>query len=152
MGGNGAYNKALKRIMAKRRTHREYHDRIGGHKILLQNRNPRQVKLPVKSNSGNTIYLSGRLIGKDIVEVTTIGIYRNHNCVGQIDLKFDTEGNFIPYSKENKDSSHFHLFFTDSKTGETRRKSHDKTNTFPIDSRYSDLIQKIVNYNKQHKL
>lgn len=152
MGANSSYNKTLDRVRASKRTHQEYHDRIGGHKILLQNRKKTQIKLPVNSNSESPIYLGGRLIGKDKVEVATIGIYEKHKCVGQIDLKFDKNGNFIPYSKDNKESSHFHYFDTDAKTGEVKRKSHDKANTHPIDSKYNELIEKIVEYNKNNRL
>lgn len=154
MGGNGSYNKTLDRVKAHKRTHREYHDRIEGHKIILYNDNQGHVKLPVNSNSESTIYLGGKKIAKDKdnVEVTTIGIYEKHMCVGQIDLKFDKNGNFIPFSKENKGSSHAHYFSTDPQTGKVGRKSHDKTNTHPIDSKYNELIEKIVEYNKKHKL
>ena len=151
MGGNSSYNKTLDRVKGSKRTHQEYHDRIDGHKILLQNRNPRQVKLPVNSNTKPTIYLGGRKIDKDKVEVTSIGIYEKHKCVGQIDLKFDKNGDLIPYSKDNKGSSHFHRFSLNPKTGNVERKSHDKNNTYPIDNKYDALIRKIVDYNKKNR-
>lgn len=147
MGGNNSYNKTLDRVKGSKRTHREFHDRIDGHKILLQNRNQSQVKLPVNSNSDSPIYLGGR-INDGHIEVTTIGIYEKHKCVGQIDLKFDKNGKFIPYSKEDKGSSHFHFFSVNDKTGRVERKSHDKKNTFPIDSKYEPLINKVVEYNQ----
>lgn len=148
MGGNNSYNKTLDRVKGNKRTHQEFHDRIDGHKILLQNRNQNQVKLPVNSNSDSPIYLGGRRIDKEHVEVTTIGIYEKHKCVGQIDLKFDENGKFIPYSKEDKGSSHFHLFTVDPETGRVERKSHDNRNTFPIDDKYEALIKKVVEYNQ----
>lgn len=153
MGGNHSYNKALGRVKGSKRTHQEYHDRIGGHKILLLNANKEHSKLPMNSNSESPIYLGGQMTGKgdDKIQVTTIGIYEKHKCVGQIDLKFDKDGNFIPYSKTNKDSSHFHEFSENPETGKIGRKSHDKTNTHPINSKYDSLIQKIVDYNKKHK-
>lgn len=151
MGANGSYNKTLNRVRGNRRTHQEWYNRIDGHKILLQNRSPKQVKLPVNSNTESTIYLGARKIGKDKVEVTTIGIYENHKCVGQIDLKFDKDGNVVPYSKDNKRSSHFHEFQTDHHTGDVSRKSHDRSNIHPIDSKYDGLIQKIVDYNKRQR-
>lgn len=151
MGGNNAYNVTLDRVKGSKRTHQEYHDRIDGHKILLQNKNQNQVKLPVNSNSESPIYLAGKKVGEDKVEVTTIGIYEKHKCVGQIDLEFDKNGNLIPYSKDNKHSSHYHRFSINPKTGEVERKSHSKKNVFPIDSKYDSLIQKIVDYNKKHR-
>lgn len=151
MGGNGSFDKSLGRIRGNERTHQELNERIGGHKILLQIKNQKQVKLPVNSNSASPIYLGGRKNGQDSVEVTTIGIYEKHKCVGQIDLKFDKHGDLIPYSKDDKGSSHFHHFQENPNTGEVGRKSHDKTNTHPIDSKFDDLIHKIVEYNKKHR-
>lgn len=153
MGGNSSYNKTLDHIKGSKRTHQEYHDRIGGHKILLLNANTNHSKLPMNSNSESPIYLGGQKIpgSGDKVQVTTIGIYEKHKCVGQIDLKFDKNGNLIPFSKSNPESSHFHYFVENPKTGKVGRKSHDKTNTHLIDSKYDALIQKIVDYNKKHK-
>ena len=107
----------------------------------------------MNSNSESPIYLGGQKVSgsEDKVQVTTIGIYEKHKCVGQIDLKFDKNGNLIPFSKNNPESSHFHHFVENPKTGKVGRKSHDKTNTHPIDSKYDALIQKIVDYNKKHK-
>lgn len=150
MGGNSSYNKTLNRVKGCKRTHREYHHRIDGHKILLQNRNDKQVKLPVNSNSESPIYLCGHKTGPDSVEIKSIGIYKDHKCVVQIDLEFDKKGNLIPYSKENKKSSHLHYFNTNSKSGEVSRKTHGKDNVYPIDSKYDSLIRKIVDYNKKH--
>ena len=151
MGANGSYNKTLGRIKAIDRTHREFHDRIDGHKILLQNRNQKQVSLPVNSNSESPIYLGAKRIGNDAVEVSTIGIYENHKLVGQIDLKFDKNGDFVPYEKGNRNTSHFHYFKTDPKTGEVSRKSHDKTNTHPIDSKWLKLCHDVADYNKSQR-
>lgn len=149
MGGNSSYNKTLDRVRGKSRTHQEFHHRIEGHKILLQNKNKKQVKLPVNSNSDSPIYLLGRYNKKGEVEVVSVGIYENHKCIGQIDLKFDKDGNFIPYSKDNKNSSHFHTFPGGMSPGDVGRKSHDKSNIHPIDSKYDSLIQKIVEFNKK---
>lgn len=151
MGANGSHNKTLGRIKAKKRTHREFHDRIDGHKILLQNKNQKHVSLPVNSNSESPIYLGAKKIGNDAVEVSTIGIYENHKLVGQIDLKFDKNGDVIPYQKGNGNSSHFHYFTTDPKTGMVSRKSHDKTNTYPIDSKWHKLCNDVADYNKAQK-
>lgn len=151
MGGNGSYNKALGRVRGYRRTHKEYHARIAGHKILIQNRNPMQVKIPVNSDSDSPIYLGARKTRFGAIEITTIGIYKNHKCIGQIDLKFDKDGNFIPYSSSDKGSSHYHKFQTDEKTGTVSRKSHNKNNTFAIDSNYNELIQKIVDFNQKQR-
>lgn len=153
MGGNGSYNRMLDRIKGQSRSFHEYHDRISGHKILLFNANNNHAKLPMNSNSSSPIYLIGQKKpgSEDKVIVTTIGIYKKHKCVEQIDLKFDKAGNFIPFSKDNPASSHSHYFVENPSTGKIGRKSHDKTNTYPIQCKYNTLIQKIVEYNKGHK-
>ena len=152
MGANGSYNKTLGRIKAIDRTRREFHDRIDGHKILLLNENQEHISHPVNSNADSTVYLGAKKIGSDAVEVSTIGIYENHKLVGQIDLKFDKNGDYVPYEKgRNRNSSHFHYFKTDPKTGKVSRKSHDKTNTHPIDSKWHKLCNDVAEYNKTQK-
>ncbi len=149
MGANFSYNKTLDRVRGKSRTHQEFHQRIDGHKILLQNKNKKQVKLPVNSNSESPTYLLGRINKKGTVEIVSIGVYEKHKCTGQIDLKYDKDGSFIPYSKSDKNSSHFHNFPNGMSSGGVGRKSHDKSNIHPIDSKYNSLIQKIVEFNKK---
>lgn len=151
MGGNYSYNKTLRWVRGFKRTHHEYHDRLDGHKILLLNKNPKQVKVPVNANSESPLYLCAKQTGKDSVMITLVGIYENHKCIGQIDLKFDKDGNFIPFSSSNKNSSHFHEFHENTKTGQVGRKSHDKKNTCPIAHKYDTLIKHIEDYNKKNK-
>lgn len=62
-----------------------------------------------------------------------------------------TNGDFIPFKNNGKGSSHYHIFPQDAKTGEISRISGDKKNHHPIDSKYDDLIKKIVVYNKSHR-
>lgn len=150
MGGNNSYNKTLNRVKGSKRTHQEFHHRIDGHKILLQNKNQKQVKIPVNSNSESPIYLCGRRRKSDgSVEIVSIGIYEKHKCVGQIDLKFDAQGNIIPYSNNGERSSHYHVFPQEGK-GQVGRKSGQKNNHLPIGSEYEELINKIVKFNKSH--
>lgn len=151
MGGNNSYNKTLDRVRGSKRSHQEFHHRIDGHKILLQNRCVRQVKVPVNSNSESPIYLCGRKRKDGSVEISSIGIYKDHKCVGQIDLVFDSKGNLIPFSNNGKGTSHYHNFPQNAKTGEVGRKSGDKQNHLPINSKYDGLIEKIVQYNKSHR-
>ena len=151
MGGNCSYNKTLDRIPGRKRTHQEYHDRIGGHKILLQNKNQGQSKVPMNSNSESPLYLIGKRRKDGSVEVVSIGIYEKHKCVGQIDLEFDKNGNLIPYTDNSKGTSHYHNFNIDTESGKSGRKRHDKSNIHPIGAKYDELIQQIVDYNKSHK-
>lgn len=150
MGGNSSYNKTLGRVKGSKRTHQEFYHRIDGHKIILQNKNKAQVKLPVNSNSESPIYLGARVRKDGSVEIATMGIYENHKCVAQIDLKFDKNGNLIPYSGNGEKSSHLHYFSENPETGIVSRISGQKSNHHPIDSRYESLIGKIVEFNKQH--
>ena len=151
MGGNSSYNKTLDRVKGNKRTHCEFHHRINGHKILLQNKNQKQVKLPVNSNSESPIYLCGRRNKKDgAVEIVSIGIYEKHKCIGQIDLKFDSKGDLIPFTNNGEKSSHYHIFPQGNNSNQVGRISGDKKNHLPIDTKYSDLLKKIVEFNKKH--
>ena len=153
MGGNSTYDAVLKGIPEIARTHFALSQRIDGHKILLQKKNSNRVQLPMNSNSESPLYLCAHTKKNGTVEVTSIGIYENHKCVAQIDLEFDKDGNYKPYVKGNKKTSHFHYFNIDPNTGGVGRKSHDRHNTHPIDETLTPLIQKIVFFNKQkHKL
>lgn len=151
MGANGSYNKTLNRVRGKKRTHQEYHDRIDGHKILLQNKNKKQVNVPMNSNSESPIYLCGRKDKNGNVEIVSVGIYKDHKCVGQIDLKFDKDGKLIPFDKSNPKSSHYHEVKPDAKTGDSGRKKHSKDNLHPIPAEYDQLVKKIETYNKKQK-
>lgn len=129
---------------------KEFHYRIDGHKILLQNKNQKQIKIPVNSNSASPIYLCGRRNKTDnSVKIVSIAIYDNHKCIGQIDLKFDNQGNLIPYANNGENSSHYHKFPIGA-SGQVGRKSRQKSNHHPIDPKYNSLLQKIVDFNKKH--
>ena len=79
---------------------------------------------------------------------TTFGIYEKHKCIGQVDLKFDKQGNLIPFANNGEGSSHYHKFSENPSTGMVSRKSGQKNNHHPIDDKYDSLIQKIIEYNK----
>lgn len=152
MGGNYSYNEALGGVPDNKRTHDELNSRIDGHKILLQKGSDNRVKIPMNSNSESPIYLGAHRKEDGTIEVTTFGVYEKHMCVGQVDLKFNEKGNFIPFANNGEGSSHFHLFSENPTTGLVGRKSGQKDNHHPIDPKYDSLIQKIVKYNKEkHK-
>lgn len=67
----------------------------------------------------------------------------------EINLEFDSKGNVIPFN--NGKGSHAHIWQKDSSDGKLKRKSHDKKNSFPIESKYNSLISKIETFNKQKK-
>lgn len=84
------------------------------------------------------------------IEISTIAIYKEHKCIGQIDLKFDQQGDFVPFTNSNNKSSHYHKFTENTITGLIGRISGKKENHHPINSKYTSLIQKIINFNKAH--
>lgn len=84
------------------------------------------------------------------IVVTGIGIYQKEKLSVSVDLKFDSHGNLIPFSK-NENGSHSHLWGEIS-PGIIGRKSHDKSNYFSIDSKLDSLIAKIVDFNQKGKI
>lgn len=152
MGGNNSYNKALGGVPVYLRTHYEQPYRVDGHKILLQKSSDKRVKVPMNSNSEAPIYLCAHRKDDDTVEITTFGIYEKHKCVAQVDLEFDSNGNYKPYVKGDPKTSHSHVFSEDPNTGMVGRRSHNSDNCDPVDDKYADLIRKIVEFNKaKHK-
>lgn len=150
MGGNNTYNKELGMVPEHRRSHYELTQRVAGHKILLQKGNDSRAKIPMNSNSESPIYLGAHRKSDGTIEITTFGIYEKHKCIGQVDLKFDCDGNIIPYANDGEGSSHFHYFSENEVTGLIARKSGEKDNHHPISAKYDMLIRKIVEYNKAH--
>lgn len=150
MGANHSYNKELGGVPDNRRTHNEQSYRVDGHKVLLQKSNETRANIPMNSNSESPIYLGAHKREDETLEITTFGIYEKHKCIGQVDLKFDKDGNFIPFANNGEKSSHFHIFSENPSTGMVSRISGDKANHHPIDNKYDSLIQKICEFNKAH--
>jgi len=150
MGGNGSYSETLKSVPSPSRTHNEATSRIDGHKILVQKKTETQIKIPMNSNSENPMYLCAKVDKHGNVVISSIAEYKNHKLIKSIDLEFDKDGNYIPYSPGKK-SSHSHNW-GESSSGDVGRKRHDKDNTHSIPAKYKPLIDKIVKYNKEkHK-
>ena len=150
MGGNGSYSSELKGVPLASRTHNEAISRIDGHKILVQKQTETQIKIPMNSNSENPTYLCAKVTKDGYAQITSIAVYENHKATKVIDLEFDKNGDYIPYSSSSK-SSHLHNW-KESETGIVGRKRHEGNNRHPIPSEYKTLIEKIVKYNKEkHK-
>lgn len=154
MGGNNTYNPAIGGIAEVDRTHNDTHLRIDGHKILVQKIQPRQVQVPMNSNSESPIYLCARkLKGKpgepDRYEIASIGIYKNHKIVGQIDLNQDKHGNIKPYTPDGK-GIHYHKFSELSSTKQGRN-SGQADNHLPIPDQFKGLVEKVINFNKKQR-
>lgn len=150
MGGNGAYIRSESGVPDYKRTHTDIGDRVDGHKVLIQKKNENQVQIPMNSNSDNPKYLCGK-VGKDgSITIETIAIYDKHKIVETIDIVIDKNGNFVPYTNGGKNSSHSHKWEQDD-SGNMGRKSHDKSNSLPIDPKYQSLIDAVIAYNKAGK-
>lgn len=150
MGGNGAYSVTLKGVPNSSRTHNEATSRIDGHKILVQKKTETQIKIPMNSNSENPTYLCAKVDKDGNVVISSIAEYKNHKLVKSIDLVFDKNGDYLPYSPDKK-SSHSHSW-GESSSGDVGRKRHDSVNTHAIPAKYKPLIDKVVKYNKEkHK-
>ena len=151
MGGNGSYSKEFGGVKPQDRTHYETDYKIDGHKVLVLQDNPGHDKIILNSNSRNPIYLFAsvdKATGK--LTISCIGIYKNNKLVESIDLKFDSNGNVLPFTK-TEGSSHAHNWHEVS-PGIIGRKSHDKNNCLPIKKKYQKLIDKIVDFNKKGKI
>ncbi|MBP5424299.1 MAG: hypothetical protein J6Y78_17845 [Paludibacteraceae bacterium] len=151
MGGNGSYSKEFGGVPTNNRTHWDTAYRIDGHKVLVFQDNPSHDKFIMNSNSEKPIYLfasadknSGQLT------ISAIGIYEKHALVESIDLKFDNDGNYLPFS-EGESGSHSHKW-EETAPGKFGRVRHDRSNYFPVDGKYHDLILKIVEFNKMNKI
>ena len=110
MGGNNTYKKELGDVPEQLWTHNELPNRIEGYKILLQKESERRDKIPMNSNSESPIYLGAHRKDDGTIEIITFGIYKKHKCTDQVDLKFDDNGNYIPYANNSEKLLHYHEF------------------------------------------
>lgn len=151
MGGNGAYIRSINEVPVEQRTHTDTNYRVGGHKVILQSKSPKQVQIPMNFNSEKPIYLCGKVDKEGVIRVSTIAIYENHAISECIDIETDENGNFIPYDISKKKTSHSHKWFQDF-NGDFGRNKHDRKNCLPIDPKYNDLINDICEFNKLRKI
>lgn len=149
MGGNSSYSKGWGGVPNARRTHEETGYRIYGHKVVVFKQDDERMKNILNSNSANTTYIIAKKSSDGTIEVHSINVFKGYNLSYEINLAFDNNGNIIPFN--NSKGSHAHKWEKDSNDGKLKRKSHDKKNCFPIDSKYNDLIKKIVEFNKKNK-
>lgn len=148
MGGNGSYDKVLGGVVEGKRTHYDTGYRIDGHKVVIFKENTSHDKFIMNSNSEHPIYLIASADEKtNEIIVSGIAIYNKHQLTESIDLKFDNDGNLIPFDSSEK-GSHAHNW-TENSPGVLGRKRHDESNHLPIDNKYQHLIDKIVDFNKR---
>ena len=149
MGGNGSYSKGWGSVPTCKRTHTETNYRIEGHKVVYFTENGEQRKNILNSNSSDATYIIGTKQPDGTIQVHSVNVFNRHDLAYEINLEFDSKGNVIPFN--NGKGSHAHTWQKDSSDGKLKRKSHDKKNSFPIDSKYNSLISKIETFNKQKK-
>lgn len=136
--------------MSNQHTHWEYDERIMGHKILVLEDDMSHIKTPMNSHSENPIYLCGKVDKTSgTITIETIAKYEKHKLIETIDIEVDKNGNFVEYSSDGK-GSHSHKWFI-KEDGTIGRKSHDKSNTFPISMSDMELVNKVVEFNKEGK-
>ena len=150
MGGNGSYSKAYRGVPDVKRTHIDTNMRIDGHKVLLQKGNARQSKNIMNSNSENPIYIMARVNDDGIVVVHSVNVYKDHKISLEINLKYDANGNMIPYSKNSGRGCHAHLWYMNDR-GEYHRKQHDTNNVLNIPSEYEEMVRHIDDFNKKKR-
>lgn len=149
MGGNGSYSKGWGGVPTGKRTHTETNYRIEGHKVVYFTEKGEQKKNILNSNSSDAIYIIGTKQPDGTIQVHSVNVFKGHDLAYEINLEFDSKGNVIPFN--NGKGSHAHTWQKDSSVGKLKRKSHDKKNSFPIESKYNSLISKIETFNKQKK-
>jgi len=149
MGGNGSYSDDWGGVPEAKRTHDETGYRIENHKVVVFKEDDERKKNILNSNSANTTYLIARKLSDGTLEVHSINIFKGHDLSYEINLVFDNKGDLVSFN--NGKGSHAHIWKKDSSDGKLKRKSHDKKNSFPIDTKYNSLINKIVEFNKKKK-
>lgn len=150
MGGNSSYSEEWGGVPDVKRTHTESNYRIEGHKVVFCTENTGQKKNILNSNSTDATYIIGTKQADGTIQVHSVNIFKGHDLSYEINLEFDSKGNILPFN--NGKGSHAHTWQKDTKDGKLKRKSHDKKNSFPIDSKFNSLILKIESFNKKKKI
>lgn len=148
MGGNNSYEKGWGGVPEAHRTHTDSGYKVLGHKVVYLTGNNAHLKNILNSNSENAIYLIASKEKDGAIVIHSVNVFKGHDLAYEINLKYDKDGSIIPYEENG---SHAHLWEKNPQTGELRRTSHNKKNTFDIDKKYSKLISKIVEFNHKHK-
>jgi hypothetical protein len=149
MGANGSYDKKLGGVPDDKRTHTETGYTIMGHKVLLQTGKESQTKNIMNSNTDNSIYLMAKLNEDGTLTIWDININKGNKIKTDINLKFDSHGNLIPYNGKES-ASHSHKWIEKSNGDMARKPSSNGENThLPISDEYKPLLDAIIKFNKQ---
>ena len=149
MGANGSYDKNLGGVPKDKRTHTETGYTIMGHNVLLQTGKEKQTSNILNSNSPDSTYLIAKLNEDKSLTIWDININTSHKIGTEINLKFDSHGNLIPYNgKESASHSHKWIEHPDGNMGRKPASKGDNTH-LPISDEYKPLLDAIVKFNKQ---
>ena len=149
MGGNGSYDKKTGGVPKKKRTHTDTGHTVLGHKVLLQTGTEDQTSNILNSNSPDPTYLMAKMNEDGTLTILNININKDHKIITDINLKFDSHGNIIPFNgKESASHSHKWIERPDGKM--TRKPASNGENThLPISDEFTPLLDAIVKFNKQ---
>lgn len=149
MGGNGSYNKNLGGVPEKKRTHTDTGYRVLGHKVLLQTGKEKQTSNILNSNSEDSTYLIAKMNEDGTLTIHDINTNEGHKIKTDVNLKFDSHGNLIPYNGKES-ASHSHKWIEDSNGNMTRKPSYNGENShLPISDEFKPLLNAIVKFNKK---
>ena len=152
MGANGSYDKNLGGVPKDKRTHTETGYTILGHKVLLQTGKEKQTSNILNSNSPGSTYLIAKVNEDDSLTIWDININTSHKIGTEINLKFDSHGNLIPFNGKY-DASHSHKWIERPDGNMGRKPASKEENThLPIPNEYMALVNAIIKFNKEkHK-
>lgn len=149
MGANGSYDKNLGCVPEDKRTHTETGYKIDGHNVLVQTGTEDQTKNILNSNSENSVYLIAKMNEDDTLTILHVNINKGHKIKMDINLKFDSHGNLIPFNGEESGThSHNWIERPDGKMGR-KPASNGENLHLPIPDEFKPLVKKIVQFNKQ---
>lgn len=149
MGANGSYDKQLGGVPKYKRTHTETGYTVMGHKVLLQTGKEKQTSNILNSNSPDSTYLISKLNEDKTLTVWDININTSHKIGTEINLKFDSHGNLIPYNgKESASHSHKWIEHPNGNMGRKPASKGENTHLSILDE-FKPLLDAIVKFNKQ---
>ena len=149
MGANGSYDKNLGGVPKNKRTHTETGYTVLGHKVLLQTGKEKQTSNILNSNSEDSTYLIAKLNEDGTLTIHDINTNKGHKIKTDINLKFDSQGNLIPYNGKES-ASHSHKWIEMPNGNMARKPAKNGENThLPISDEFKPLLNAIADFNKK---
>lgn len=151
MGGNGSYSHFISGTLGTFETDRYRQiDSIGLNKVIVVTTQSND-KRPVNSFTSDMYYVTAP---EHPERITCITFYnkKTHGIKKSIDIKYDKDGNMIPYSvvyrkgKVRIEGTHVHKWFS-QENGSFGRKSHDGGNCFDLTKTDFMYLSRALRYN-----